>query len=156
MDLANIYEIVRKRCPKIVLEFGVGFSTIVIAAALRDNYSASKICGHLHSVDAEMNWIENTKNKLSKELEQYVTFKCSSVRIDTINSSLCHRYDFLPDISPNLIYVDGPAGIKVIGNIRGLSFSKGRPVIGSDILVYESTAPIDLFILVDGRWETCR
>jgi predicted O-methyltransferase YrrM len=36
-DLANLYNLIRERRPKIVLEFGIGFSTLVIASALRDN-----------------------------------------------------------------------------------------------------------------------
>ena len=45
---------------------------------------------------------------------------------------------------------------EISGEINGLTFTGGRPVVGADVLLYESSAPLDLFILVDGRWETCR
>ena len=77
-------------------------------------------------------------------------------------------YDNLPNISPNFIYLDGPNPESVRGKIRGLGFSeknsnfKGdgihktdegnrwdRRTVNADILLYESSAPYDFFILVD-------
>ena len=37
IDLKNIFELITSRKPKCVLEFGVGFSTICIALALKEN-----------------------------------------------------------------------------------------------------------------------
>lgn len=46
-DLARIHKLIRTRKPRVVLEFGVGFSTLVIAHALGQNE-----IGHLFTVDA--------------------------------------------------------------------------------------------------------
>jgi hypothetical protein len=155
-DLANLYNLIRERRPRIVLEFGIGFSTLVIASALRDNLQDHNLRGHLFSVDAQKDWIENTQAKIPKELVEFVTIHHSTLSTMTLEGTLCHMYDSLPDISPNFIYVDGPEGLEVKGGMYGLGFSNGRSVISADPLLYESTAPLDFFILVDGRWETCR
>ena len=80
--------------------------------------------------------------------------------MNAIDNSLCHTYDSLPDISPNFVYVDGPSGDsgeeEISGKINRLSFTGGRSVVGADVLLDESSASQDFFILVDGRWETCR
>ncbi len=34
LKLANLYKLIQSRKPKVILEFGVGFSTMVLAAAL--------------------------------------------------------------------------------------------------------------------------
>ena len=38
----------------------------------------------------------------------------------------------------------------------GWMYHNGRSVIGADVILYETTSPVDFFVLVDGRWETCR
>jgi len=156
-DLANLYQLIRLRKPTVIVELGTGFSTIVIAAALRDNLDEQiETPGHLYSVDCNQRWIDNTKAKISSELEDFVTFTVSSASVCEHFGTLCHRYDQLPNVSPNFIYVDGPANRDVTGEIAGVGFTEGRSVVGADVLLYESTAPLDFFILVDGRWETCR
>ena len=160
-DLAYLYQLIRLRRPRVVVEFGVGFSTIVIAQALLEN-QGSKMggIGHLYSVDSEQVWIDNTREKLSDNLSQYVTFSCSPVIVDIADNTLCHRYETLPNISPNFIYLDGPwhGTPNSKGEIYGLNNNiiSGSPVVGADVLLYESLAPLDFFILVDGRWKNCR
>ena len=155
-DLANLYQLVRDRKPRVVLELGIGFSTIVIAEALRQNLSKHKVPGHLFTVDAQESWIENTRAKIPENLRDFVTIQFSTISVRLIEGTLCHAYDSLPDVSPNFIYVDGPEGVEVGGDINGLGFTRGRSVISIEPLLYESTAPLDYFVLVDGRWETCR
>ena len=155
LKLANLYKLVQTRKPKTVLEFGVGFSTIVMAAALKDNHDRYNHRGHLFTVDAEQHWIYNTESKITSELLKYVTFHHSPVKIYNLNNQLCTLYDELPDICPNFVHLDGPSIKSVTGNARGLSYNEGRPIVAADILLYESSAPLDFFIFVDGRWRNC-
>lgn len=69
-DLWFLYSIVRERKPQTMLEFGSGCSTVVFAAALRDNES-----GHLWSVDQEAAWAESTAAGLPAELQKFVTLR---------------------------------------------------------------------------------
>ena len=167
IDLKNIFELITSRKPKCVLEFGVGFSTICISLALKEN-EKNGFFGQLYSVDAEKSWLKNTEDKFPPELKKYVTFHYSSCSVSTFNDQLVSHFDNLPNISPNFIYLDGPNPESVRGKIRGLGFSeknsnfKGdgihktdegnrwdRRTVNADILLYESSSPSDFFILVD-------
>ena len=170
IDLKNIFELITSRKPRCVLEFGVGFSTICICLALKQN-EKNGFSGQLYTVDAEKYWLKNTEDKLPSELKKYVTFHYSSCSASKVNNQLVSIYDDLPNISPNFIYLDGPSPKSVMGNVRGLGFSKKisdlksdeiiktretnmwyRRIVASDILLYESTSPSDFFILVDRRY----
>ena len=65
-DLKFMYDLIRKRKPTCVVEFGSGASTIAIGLGLRENELKDKIIGRLFSVDGNKQWIENTKKKLIK------------------------------------------------------------------------------------------
>ena len=170
IDLKNIFELITYRKPKCVLEFGVGFSTICICLALKQN-EKNGFSGQLYTVDAEKLWIKNLEEKLPSDLKKYVTFHYSPCSVSTVNNQLVSIYDNLPNISPNFIYLDGPSPDSVKGKIRGLGFNeqnsnfKGdeidktkednmwyRRIVASDILLYESSSPSDFFILVDRRY----
>ena len=176
VDLKNIFELITSRKPRCVLEFGVGFTTICICLALKEN-EKNGLNGQLYTVDAEKSWLENTENKLPSELKKYVTFHYSSCSASIVNNQLVSIYDNLPNISPNFIYLDGPSPSSVKGKINGLSFTEekdsnfrgdgigivsaekdnrwNRRIVASDILLYESSAPYDFFILVDRRYVNC-
>lgn len=60
-DLWFLYNNVRKRQPRIILEFGSGISTICLAQALLDNGF-----GTLHSVDGDKKWAASTAKYLPR------------------------------------------------------------------------------------------
>ena len=160
VDLHNLHSLIKKRKPKVVLEFGVGFSTLVIADALKKN-TDNGYKGRLLTVDAEPFWLENTQQKLPDYLRKFVQFVCSDTEVGSYQGQLCHYFKLLPDIVPNFIYLDGPSPKSVKGeNNWRLSFGRDgkqiRPAVSADILLYESTAPIDFFILIDGRYDNFR
>ena len=151
IDLKNIFELITYRKPKCVLEFGVGFSTICISLALKEN-EKNGFNGQLYSVDAEKFWLKNTENKFPSDLKKYVTFHYSPCSTSTVSNQLVSTFDILPNISPNFIYLDGPSTV-VKGRIRGLGFDENnRRTVNADILLYESSSPSDFFILVDRRY----
>lgn len=152
-DLKNLYQEVTKRKPTCVLEFGVGFSSIAIAIALKENHSKG-FDGHLFVIDPEKKWISNTSKKFPNELKKFVTFKYSECKLSFFRGQLVSLFDDLPNICPDFIYLDGPNPDSVNGDSRGLDFKTyNRPIISADITLYESTSPNNLFILVDGRYR---
>ena len=171
-DLRRIYDLVRTRKPHCTVEFGSGHSTIVIALALKENELKDKISGRLFSVDGNQYWIENTKKKIAEDLKKYVQFHFSKAIISNYNGHVTSIHESLPNVSPNLIYLDGPSPEDVIGNINGLSFqsksikkeddtnngifydynNNSRRIVAADPLLYESTAPADFFIFTDRRY----
>lgn len=169
-DLVNLHKLIRQRMCFTVLEFGVGYSTIVIADALKknkadwkNNEQASKqeirnrFMFRSFSVDASSEWIEHVKTHFPEGLLPHVTFHHSEVQIGLHNGQMCHFYKRLPDIVPDFIYLDGPSPKDVKGCINGLSFScDERTVMSGDLLLMESTFLPGIFILVDGRTNNAR
>jgi len=135
IDLKGIYETVTSRKPKCVLEFGVGFSTICICLALKEN-EKNGFNGQLYTVDAEKFWLENTESKLPPDLKKYVTFHYSPCSVTIINNQLATRFENLPNISPNFIYIDGPRPSSVKGKIHGLGFHEENSNFKSGDAIY--------------------
>jgi len=167
-DLVRLHQTIRQRKCFTVLEFGLGYSTIVIADALQKNHQdweslrqqpqiRNRFMFQLFSVDASKDWIESMKERFPKQLIDRVHFQCSEVSIGTFNGMLCHYYKNLPDIVPDFIYLDGPFPKDVKGNINGLTFQcDERTVLSADLLLMESTFLPGTFILVDGRTNNAR
>lgn len=151
-DLCNLHRHVLRRKPRVILEFGTGFSTIVMAHALAQNGS-----GRLYGIDSSEHWIKNLQAKIPVDLAHYIDLRFSATSIGVHNGELCHYYDFLPNIVPDFIYLDAPASTDVSGSVRGLTFQPEdegvRQQIAADILLYESTLRRGATILVDSRYN---
>jgi hypothetical protein len=155
-DLAFLHRAVCKKQPKVVLEFGVGFSTLVMAHALKQRHKpASAQFSMIYSVDTSVEWIQNLKQKLPDDLAAFVTISQSDVEILESNGQLCHAFQKLPNVRPDFIYLDGPDPRAVKGNVRGLEFTmhddRTRPPVSADILFYETTLRRRSLVVVDGR-----
>lgn len=95
-DLARLYWLVVSRRVFTILEFGVGWSTLVLAAAMKKNQGLwdelvdppkirNQMPFSVHSVDASSEWIENAKRLLPDELSGYVTIHYSGLMAGTFN-----------------------------------------------------------------------
>lgn len=149
-DLVQLHRLVRQRKPRAVLEFGVGFSTLAMAHALAANGS-----GKLWTLDGSEKWLNNTQAKLRDEWRDHVELACVRPRVTEVNGELAHVFTSLPNIVPDLIYIDGPYGPDVEGDVRGLSFQpfdrRRRFEVSADVLLLESTFAKQCLIVVDGR-----
>ena len=167
-DLVRLHRLVRDRPCVTVLEFGIGCSTIALAHALqqteqehgellRQRLGRNTQLFQLFSVDANERWIEHTRQRLPAGLAERVHLVHSGVSATTFGGRLCHTYDRLPDVVPDLIYLDGPDPADVQGTIGGLGFSAPeRTVMSADILVMEPTLLPGTVIVVDGRENNVR
>ena len=159
-DLANMHRLVRARKPQTVLEFGSGFSTIVLAHALQMNQRErpNDAPPMLHSVESSEEWMDNTAAKIPAELKELVSMSHSKIVADELNGQLCFKFEKLPNVVPDFIYLDGPGAADVVGEVRGLSFQIGethlRRQIVADVLLYESTFHKGAFILLDSMYPT--
>ena len=118
-DLAFLHKAVYKKQPKVVLEFGVGFSTLVMAHALKQRQKLpSEATSMIYSVDTSQEWIDNLKQKLPADLASLVTITQSDAEIMERNGQLCHVFQKLPNVRPDFIYLDGPDPRAVKGDIR--------------------------------------
>ncbi|MDH4318040.1 MAG: hypothetical protein OEV64_06590, partial [Desulfobulbaceae bacterium] len=167
-DLVRLHKLIRTRKFFTVLEFGVGYSTIVMADALRKNQLEweamenrpeirNRYMFQIFTVDASEKWLGVTKERIPAELVERVHLSHSEVEIGTFNGQLCHYYKKIPNVIPDFIYLDGPNPKDVQGEINGLSFQcDERTVMSGDLLLMESTFLPGTFILVDGRTNNVR
>lgn len=165
-DLVKIHQLLRKRKVFTVLEYGIGYSTIIMADALHKNkteFENSEFekknnirCNHkfeIHSVDTSEFWISRMTKKIKDlGLENIVNLYFSECKIGTFNDRICHFYEKHPNVVPDFIYLDGPSPLDVSGNINGIDFTNNdRTVMSGDLLIQEPTFIPGLFILIDGR-----
>lgn len=167
-DLARIHRLIRTRKSMTVLELGVGFSTVVVAHALRKNRAQwdalksppvlrNRFPFQCFTVDASASWLELATSRFPAELRPFVTFRHSAVRIGMHNGQLCHFYENVPDIVPDFLYLDGPDPKDVQGSINGMTFQcEERTVMSGDPLLMEPTLLPGFFMLLDGRTNNAR
>lgn len=138
-DFWFLYQAVRRKKPRVILEFGSGGSTVVLAKALHDNnLERPGEQGYLHSIDDQRYWADVTRSILPPFLKEV----CEVHHIPTVEieyeGTPCFRHSTLPDVVPDMIYLDGP------------SFTKERK-IAVDILDMEHKLPPDILLIIDGR-----
>lgn len=167
-DLVRLHQLLRQRRAFTVLEFGIGYSTLVIADALAknaDDFAASDAQVELlpadafrvFSVDASEAWLATAMARIPNGLRTHVVPTYSPVSAGTFNGQLCHFYDVLPNTVPDFVYLDGPDPRDIGGCVNGLDFRhRERTVIAGDLLLMEPTFVPGLMILIDGRTNNAR
>lgn len=162
--LYNLHRLIRKRRPLKVLEFGVGFSTLVMAHAIRQNFLDAQRMesglngenrGMIWSVETNSKWKENTERKIPDDLRAFIDIRLSDAEVCVVAGELCHQYSELPNIIPDFLYLDGPTPFDVKGQIRGLEFIQeggaSRPPVSADLLLLEAALRPGFLMLIDGR-----
>lgn len=168
VDLARLHYMVVSRKCFTVLEFGVGWSTVVLAAAMKKNEESwnglenrprvrNETPFRVYSVDGSNKWIKNVERMMPDNLAGYVEVKCSDLHVGTFNHRICHYYDEIPDVVADFVYLDAPHHENVSGDVNGLSWkNRDRTIIAGDLLMMESTFLPGTCILVDGRTNNVR
>ena len=168
-DLSRLHFITRDRKVNTILEFGVGNSTIIFSHALslnknkykdvvRKNFRKNNIF-QIHSIDNYEKWIQLCKQKINNlnfDIE-ITNFHFSTLKMSEFCGRICTFYENLPNISPDLIYLDGPDQFSPIGDIRGISTKDpDRFPMAADILAFEHFLHPGTLIIVDGRTANAR
>ena len=167
-DLARLHMAIRARKVFTVLEFGVGFSTVVMADALKKNRDdweraadkpkiRSSTPFQLHSVDTSATFLERTQAMVPAHLEDVVNLHLSTATASTFDGRCCHYYESVPDVVPDFIYLDGPDPADVAGGIGGLTWhNPDRVVTSGDILRMEPQLLPGTLAIIDGRTSNAR
>lgn len=167
-DLARLHFLCLKRKALTVLEFGSGYSTVVMAdamARLHNRFAPWAARNlrvddpfHVHAVEEAHRFVEITRQRLhAASVEDRASVRHSSVEIHLHDSRLSTVYSKLPNVAPDLIYLDGPSQYATAQEINGLSFaSKARMPMSSDILRFEFLLEPGALIVVDGRTANAR
>ena len=167
LDLYYIYELVRLNNRTTVLEYGCGWSTLIIHFALLNVKSKKKNkiykrCFNpyeLHSVDNSKKYISIAKKRVRKFSNSHnlVKFNFSKVIMTKFCERYCTQYENHPLINPDFIYIDGPDQFEVKKNINNFTVnSKSMMPMLSDVLKYEHFLTPGTIILFDGRQSNVR
>ena len=163
-DLIRLHYLVTSRKVTTILEIGVGKSSAVFSDALSKNKNLWEgwVKKNLrrsnpfecHSVDNNQKWIDSVKNKYSFDNVSYYYCRCE---VSSINSRICTLFHGIPNICPDLIYLDGPDQFSPEGDIRGLSTNHpDRMPMSGDIITIEHFLTPGTLIVVDGRTANAR
>lgn len=165
-DLYRLHRFVIDFRRTTVLEFGVGWSTLVLAHAL--HYNANTYSDEirnlrrnnpfeLHSVDNEPEFIKSASERIPHNLQNHVFFNNVKVEMAEFNGRICTCYERLPLINPDFIYLDGPDQFNVCGEVAGWSTRhKDMMPMSCDILRIEHFLTPGTLIVVDGRAANAR
>jgi hypothetical protein len=159
-DLFKLFYIITKFKRLTCLEFGTGWSTLVInqAMTINKNKYLNKISDLRISNPFEIYSLDNIKKFLSlskKRMKNHKTkthFLYSQNKMCLWNGQMSNEYLKLPSINPDFIYIDGPDHTCVDGEVNGLKMSNNDFMpMNSDILKIEHFLTPGTIILIDGR-----
>ncbi len=164
-DLYLLHSYIIKYKRMTVLEFGTGWSTLVMANAIKYNMKKnfSKIknlrlnnAGQVYTLDNEKKWLNETKKKTIKYSKE-VKFHYSESVMDCFNGKICTSFKSLPKINPDFIYLDGPDQFNIKGNKNGINLNHNDLMpMSCDILKIEHFLKPGTIIIVDGRAANSR
>ena len=168
-DLSRLHYLVISRKVTTILEFGVGKSSIVFSDALKKNkekwfnFTSKNLrranLYQCHSIDNNKEWIMECNQKVPKYFfdEQILTLHFAKLTTSEFCGRICTFFDPLPNISPDLIYLDGPDQFSASGSIRGINTKhQDRMPMAADILSFEHFLQPGTLIVVDGRTANAR
>ena len=167
-DLFFLYKLITLNKRITVMEIGCGWSSLIIRKALEENKKnyLNKIKNlrrqnHFRcvSIDNENKWISNTKKILNKFKIKYTKkdFHYSECSMTEINSYIATKFNKLPLINPDFIYLDGPDQFNIKGRVRNFTIShKDMMPMVSDLINIEYFLTPGTIILVDGRTANAR
>ena len=166
-DLCRLHWIALSRKAINTLELGSGYSTVILADAMRTldehfgGWAKKSIRSdnpfHVYAVEEEQRFVEITQSRLGSKLQAFATVSRSSVDVLIHDNRIASVYSKLPNISPDFIYLDGPSQFATTQEINGFSFnSKARMPMSADILRVEFFLEPGTLILVDGRTANAR
>lgn len=138
-DLLFLFNMVRRKRPKCILEFGSGCSTRAMAEGLKKNMLAGDTGARLISIEQDPRWAEATKSYLGNDFPMVEILHRPAVGIQ-YEGRPAWRFEDVPPLKADMVYLDGPVLVP------------GRDV-AVDILELESELSDTCTIIVDGRWE---
>ena len=164
-DLIRLHFLATSRKVTTILEFGVGKSTVVFNDALKINEQRHKdyVLENLRrsnpfeclSVDNNRDWMHRLQTDYG-DLE-HINLHYSECKLSTFNSRVCTFYTDLPNVCPDLIYLDAPDQFSVVGDVRGISTRHpDRMPMAGDILAFEHFLTPGTLIVIDGRTANAR
>ena len=165
-DLYRLHKLVVDLKRTTVLEFGCGWSSLVLSHALDINRKlySKEIKNLRRNNPFEHHSIDNIKKFSDVSINSIIEFgldnsshSVSDVVAYDFQGKLSTRYEKLPQINPDFIYLDAPDQFNVKGDINGLNTAHNDFMpMSSDLLLIEHFLTPGTIILVDGRTANSR
>lgn len=172
-DLVRLHRTILDRKVTTVLEFGCGYSTLIMAHALKVNrdrhasYVAANLrrsnAFELHAVDDDDRYIGATRERLvDAGLARAgsvpgASVRWARVRMVMFGGRVATEYDPLPNVCPDFIYLDGPSQHSPHNDIAGITTAHpDRLPMACDILRIEHFLLPGTLVIVDGRTANAR
>jgi hypothetical protein len=168
-DLYRLYQFIILNKRTTVLEFGSGWSSLIIALALKKNRErfSNKVKNlrrgnlfELHILENQKRYLNITKKRNKNILGQskfvkYFYSKCEMTKYG--DKCFATQYIKLPIVNPDFIYLDGPDQFKIHGSINNFSTRHVDLMpMSCDILKFEHYLLPGTIILIDGRTANAR
>jgi len=162
-DLYRLYMLIVLNKRTTVLEFGTGYSTLVMHYALMENqkrYGNKKPfprCEHpyeIFAIDNNKFFTKISKNRVKKysKKTKYVNFFYSRAKMTNYQGNFAVEYAKLPRVNPDFIYLDGPS--QWAPNDTMNNFTTAHPdmmPMSCDIAKIENFLTPGTIIVSDGR-----
>lgn len=166
-DLCRLHWLCASRKAVSVLEFGSGFSTVVMAHAMRMLREEFGVWAqaqtravrpfHVHAVEEAQRFVDITRRRLGSSFSEFASVYHSSVELVSHDSRVTTIYSRLPNVACDLIYLDGPSQYATTQEVNGFSFAtRERMPMSSDILRVEFFLEPGTLVVVDGRTANAR
>ncbi len=168
IDLYRIYQFIVLNKRTTVLEFGCGWSSVIIMTALNNLYKKFyKQIKNLRRKHPFELFILDTEKKFLKLSKKKIDFFCkvrrkyslthSKSKMTTFNGRICTEYEKLPLVNPDFIYLDGPGQEYSTRSNSGINVKhQDFMPMSSDILKIENFLIPGTIILIDGRTINAR
>lgn len=166
-DLYRLRQFIIENKRTTVLEFGTGWSTLVILSAIYElekkysfkvNKLRKKDKFKVFVVDNEKKYLDISKKrilkykKMVKNTKNNIDFLFSEVLFEKIDNQFCNLYKKIPVCNPDFIYLDGPNLFKIKNSINNFTNKHHdmMPMV-ANILNIEPFLIPGTIILSDGR-----
>ena len=161
-DLYIIYQLLYLNNRINVLEYGAGWSSIIILKALNDIrikkkssfYTRLKKPYNLTIVDDNKFFLKKSKKIIlsSKYYKKNVDFHYSPCFVTKFNNRYATEYKSHPLVNPDFIFLDGPSQFNIKGKINNFTVNDTEMMpMACDILKFEAFLTPGTIILSDGR-----
>lgn len=162
LDLYRLHKFITLNKRTRVLEYGTGWSSLVIYNALKINrkkYSSkpfprNKKPYSLTIVDNSKKYLNISKRRIQKlySLGKDIKFHYSKNKMTMFKKKYASHYVSHPLINPDFIYLDGPDQFQIKGKINNFTISDFEMMpMNCDILKFEHFLTPGTIILTDGR-----
>jgi hypothetical protein len=169
-DLYSLYLSIRISKSIAVIEYGSGWSTLVLTKGIYENLQEDRVTSRKYStfvlhpnpfrvltIDASKYFQDLALERLDPDLREILTNVVANVKYGTFLDRVCTYFDFLPAFTADFIYLDGPDCDQIQGNFNGFDLNFGTSEhryglpMAADILRFEHFIWSGTQIIIDGR-----